>query len=92
MYVAPRKGRVSRNPCGKYQQHGNRDVAPREGRVSRNLLFSAIAVNLIAVAPREGRVSRNVFVVTHYSSSGSRAPQGAWGKNTTSLINHAISG
>ena len=55
--VAPREGRVSRNPI-LLPDEAVRRVAPREGRVSRN--YAGIEkIRSVGVAPREGRVSRN---------------------------------
>ena len=58
-YVAPREGRVSRNPFSIASSVGFFIVAPREGRVSRNLQWKVLMNMAFLVAPREGRVSRN---------------------------------
>ena len=57
--VAPREGRVSRNPRRSQSIPGH-PVAPREGRVSRNGKGNK-EQEVYLVAPREGCVSRNVI-------------------------------
>ena len=73
--VAPREGRVSRNPAFP-EGSGTGRVAPREGRVSRNI-DDACPVSAPAGAPREGRVSRNTTGIKIVCISASRAPRGA---------------
>ena len=75
-YVAPRKGRGSRNDHPRASADRRRRVAPRKGRVSRNKLF-CFRAEVIQVAPRKGRVSRNQHENRRRLVRVGRAPQGA---------------
>ena len=51
MLVAPREGRVSRNPHFSVEWYA-KAVAPREGRVSRNRLDAVLKILYLRRAPR----------------------------------------
>ena len=76
--VAPREGRVDRNPRRRPATLGGRWVAPREGRVDRNLECVDEAADGL-VAPREGRVDRNNLKDLEFPNLRmSRPARGAW--------------
>ena len=75
--VAPRMGRVSRNPLDADAPEPVAAVAPRMGRVSRNLPITVLRRLSGVVAPRMGRVSRNLPQCL--GADDSRLSRPAWG-------------